>query len=116
MWTSPDFAYFTGGRVTDTSGRRCMSSRDRGHLTRGSAMDLGRYLVDAVVLEHRSYRDVAKAHGVSKSLVAKLVSRFREGGYEAVAPRSRAPHRTPHRTSDDLEDRIMTLRKLLADA
>lgn len=30
-------------------------------------MELGRYLVDAVVLEGRSYRDVAAAHGVSKS-------------------------------------------------
>lgn len=30
-------------------------------------MDLARYLVDAVVLEGRSYREVALAHGVSKS-------------------------------------------------
>ena len=30
-------------------------------------MDLARYVVDAVVLEGRSYRDVAQAHGVSKS-------------------------------------------------
>jgi transposase InsO family protein len=78
-------------------------------------MDLGRYLVDAVVLEGRSYRDVAKAHGVSKSLVAKLVKRFREGGYERVVKRSRAPNRTPHRTSAEMEDRIVALRKLLAD-
>lgn len=78
-------------------------------------MDLGRYLVDAVVLEGRSYRDVAKAHGVSKSLVAKLVKRFREGGYEGVVKRSRAPNRTPHRTSAEMEDRIVALRKLLAD-
>lgn len=55
-------------------------------------MDLARYLVlvDAVVLEKRSYRDVAAAHGVSKSWVATLVARFREGGYEASAPRSKA--------------------------
>lgn len=33
----------------------------------GVHMDLGWYLVDAVVLEHRNYRDVAKAHDVSKS-------------------------------------------------
>jgi transposase-like protein len=79
-------------------------------------MDLGRYLVDAVVLEGRSYRDVAKAHGVSNSLVGKLVTRFRQGGYEAVAKRSRAPNTTPHRTSADMEDRIVALRKLLSDA
>jgi hypothetical protein len=30
-------------------------------------MDLARYVVDAVVLEGRTYREVATAHGVSKS-------------------------------------------------
>jgi transposase-like protein len=61
-------------------------------------MDLARYVVDAVVLEGRSYREVARAHGVSKSYVGKLVGRFRDGGYEAIAPRSRAPGHVPHRT------------------
>lgn len=79
-------------------------------------MDLGRYLVDAVVLEGRSYREVARAHGVSKSLVGKLVARYRSGGYDAIAPRSKAPHRTPHRTPPAVEDRIVALRKELADA
>ena len=50
-------------------------------------MELARYVVDAVVLEGRSYREVARAHGVSKSWVAKLVRRYREGGYEAIRPR-----------------------------
>lgn len=79
-------------------------------------MDLGRYLVNAVVLEGRSYRDVARAYGVSKSLVGKLVARYRQGGYEAIAPRSRAPQHTPHRTSDDVEDRVVALRKKLTEA
>ena len=43
-------------------------------------MDLARYVVEAVVLEGRSCREVARAHGVSKSWVAKLVGRFRVGG------------------------------------
>ena len=78
-------------------------------------MDLARYVVDAVALEGRSYRDVARAHGVSKSWVGKIVGRFREGGYEAIGPRSRAPERIPHRTPDELEDEIVALRKELAD-
>jgi Homeodomain-like domain-containing protein len=53
----------------------------------GSAMDLARYMVNAVVLEGRSYREVARAHGVSKSWVGKVVGRFREGGYDAIGPR-----------------------------
>jgi transposase InsO family protein len=78
-------------------------------------MDLARYLVDAVVLEGRSYREVAEAHGVSKSYVGKLVARYREGGYEALVPRSRAPRRIPHRTPDRLEDEICALRKELTE-
>jgi transposase InsO family protein len=78
-------------------------------------MDLARYVVDAVVLEGRSCREVARAHGVSKSWVAKLVGRYREGGYSAIGPRSRAPNRIPHRTPDELEEEIVALRKELSD-
>lgn len=78
-------------------------------------MQLARYVVEAVLTEGRSYREVAKAHGVSKSWVGKVVARYREGGPEALRPRSRAPHRIPHRTAAELEDRIVALRKELGD-
>jgi transposase InsO family protein len=78
-------------------------------------MDLARYVVDAAVLEGRSYREVARAHGVSKSWVGKLVGRFRAGGYEAIEPRSRAARTIAHRTSDELEDEIVGLRKELTE-
>ncbi len=78
-------------------------------------MELARYLVDAVVVEKRSYRDVAAAHGVSKSWVATLVARFRGGGYEAIAPRSRAARRVANRSSDELEDRVVRIRKELSE-
>ncbi|MGH3923874.1 MAG: IS481 family transposase [Pseudonocardiaceae bacterium] len=76
-------------------------------------MDLARYVVDAVVVEGRSYREVARAHGVSKSWVGKLVGRFRGGGYEAIVPRSRAARTIPHRTAAAVEDEIVRLRKEL---
>jgi transposase InsO family protein len=78
-------------------------------------MDLARYVVEAVLLEGRSYREVARAHGLSKSWVAKLIGRFREGGYAATQPRSRAPMNLPHRTCPELEDEIVGLRKELSD-
>ncbi len=78
-------------------------------------MDLARYVVEAVVLEGRSCREVARAHGVSKSWVAKLVGRYREGGYGAIVPRSRRPKRIPDRTPPELEDEIVALRKELQD-
>jgi transposase len=77
-------------------------------------MDLARYVVDAVVLEGRSYREVARAHGVQE-LGGKDVGRFREGGYEAIAPRSRAARTIPHRTPAELEDQIVKFRKELTD-
>jgi transposase-like protein len=72
-------------------------------------------VAEAVIREGRSYREVAAAHGVSKSWVAKMVARYREGGYEALRPRSKAPHRIAHRTSSDVGDRIVLLRKQLTD-
>ena len=78
-------------------------------------MQLSRYVVDAVVLEGRSVREVASAHGISKSWVGELVRRFRRGGYPAIEPRSRAPHHSPHRVSAALEDEIVAWRKKLAD-
>ena len=78
-------------------------------------MDLARYVVEAVLREGRSYREVARAHGVSKSWVAVLVGRYRVGGDEGLEPRSKAPRCIPHRTSAELEDHIVVLRKELAD-
>jgi transposase InsO family protein len=78
-------------------------------------LDLARYLVDAVVSEKRSCREVARAHGVSKSWVAKLVARYRDGGYDAIAPRSKAARRVANRSSGELEERVVRLRKELAE-
>ena len=77
---------------------------------------LARYLVEAVIREGRSYREVARTHGVSKSWVAKLVRRYRAEGDTGLTPRSKAPRHTPHKTSSELEDRIVVLRKQLLDA
>ncbi|MHB1340489.1 MAG: integrase core domain-containing protein [Coriobacteriia bacterium] len=79
-------------------------------------MDLAHYVIEAVLVEGRSYREVARALGVSKSWVCKVVGRFREGGYEALPPRSRAPVHVPHRTPVDIEERIVALRRELVAA
>lgn len=78
-------------------------------------MELARFVVDAVVVERRSYRDVARAHGVSKSWVAQLVARYRVGGYDAIAARSKAATRVANRSCEELEDRIVRWRKELVD-
>lgn len=78
-------------------------------------MDLGRYVVEAVVLEGRSYREVAQALGVSKSWVAKIVGRYRAGGEGAIRPRPKTAHHIPHRTPVELEDEILRIRKQLTE-
>lgn len=78
-------------------------------------MDLARYVVDAVVLEGRSMREVARSYGVSKSWVSVLVGRYRAGGAGALVPRSRRPRSSPTRTPEALEDEIVELRKRLSE-
>ncbi|MDE3031956.1 MAG: IS481 family transposase [Acidobacteriota bacterium] len=72
-------------------------------------------VVDAVLLEGRSVREVAASFGVSKSFVAKMVGRFREGGTEALEPHSRAHRHDPQKSPPAMEERIVSLRKELAD-
>lgn len=79
-------------------------------------MGLARYVVDAVVLEGRSPRQLARQHGISKSWIYELVARYRAGGYAALEPRSRRPHSCAHRTSPELETAIVALRTELAGA
>ena len=76
---------------------------------------LARYVVDAVVLEGRGVREVARAHGVSKSWVSVLVARYRSGGYEALEPRSRRANTRANRTPDEVEDAIVRIRKDLSE-
>ena len=79
-------------------------------------MGLERYLVDAVVLERRSPRELARLHGISKSWVYQLLARYRDGGYPALAPRSRRPRSCSHQVSPELQAAIVQLRHDLADA
>ena len=52
---------------------------------------------------------------MSKSWVAELVARYREGGYEAVATKSKAAKKVANRTRDEVEDTIVRLRKELTE-
>lgn len=79
-------------------------------------MGLARYVVDAVVLEGRSPTEIARLHGISRSWLYQLLRRFQEGGYAALAPRSRRPHSCSHRTPLELEVAIVELRAELAAA
>src|SRR2546421_4641701 len=73
-------------------------------------MGMARYVVDAVLLEGRSAREVARAHGISKTWIYELIARFRAGGYEALEPRSKRPRSCSHQTPDHVVQAIVALR------
>jgi len=72
-----------------------------------------RYLVEAHLSEGRSVAELAKAHDVHRSWIYKLLARYREGGYEALEPRSRAPRSSPNRTPEEVVGAIVSLREQL---
>jgi transposase InsO family protein len=78
-------------------------------------VDLARFVVRAVLVEKGSVREVALAHGISKSWLYELCARYREGGDQGLVPGSRRPHSSPSRTPDALEDEIVGLRKQLVE-
>jgi transposase InsO family protein len=76
-------------------------------------MGMARYVVDAVLLEGRGVREVAAAHGISRSWIYELIGRFRAGGYEALDARSHRPRSCPHETPPAVVQRIVELRSEL---
>ena len=79
-------------------------------------MGLGRYMVDAVVLEGRSPTELARSHGISRSWIYELVARYRQGGYPALEARSRRPRSCSHQVSPEVEAAIKQLRRELTEA
>ena len=73
-------------------------------------MVLGRYVVDAIVLEGRAPSELAREYGISRSWIYELVERYRTGGYPALEPRSRRPRSCAHQTPPKVERAILKLR------
>jgi len=79
-------------------------------------MGLGRYVVDAIVLEGRSPSELAKSHDISRSWVYELLARYRAGGYAALEPRSRRPRSCAHQVPPRVEAAVLRLRHELSAA
>jgi transposase InsO family protein len=77
---------------------------------------LGRYIVDAVVIEHRSPTQLARDHKISKRWIFKLLRRFKEGGYASLEPRSRRPKSCSHQVETKVQELIVKLRAELTAA
>ena len=79
-------------------------------------MGVERYVVEAVLLEGRTRREVARSAGISKAWVDKLVERYRQGGLDALTRRSRRPRSCPHAAPADVQAAILELRHELGAA
>lgn len=79
-------------------------------------MDVGRYLVEAHLREGRPVAELARAHGVHRSWLYKLLARYRIEGDAGLAPRSRRPRSSPSAMPIEIADEIVALRtRLLAE-
>ena len=72
-----------------------------------------RLLVRRVRVEGMPVAHVAKAIGISRQCAHRWVSRFDTEGDAGLEDRSSRPHRTPTRTSAEVEERVVTARRVL---
>ena len=76
-------------------------------------MDLGRFLVEAVVLGGAKPSQLIRTHPISESWLFRLLARYRAGGPEALQPRSRRPKSSPRQTPPQVRQAIVELRTQL---
>ena len=78
-------------------------------------MDKARFLIETHLRTGKAIGELAKAHGIHRSWLYKLLARYRREGPAGLQARSKRPHRSPARISDGWADEIVSLRKSLAD-
>ena len=78
-------------------------------------MDVAGYVINAVLVEGKSVKEVCEAHDVSRSWLYELIARYRELGDEGLKARSKRPRTSPSRVSPAIEEEIVALRKELID-
>ena len=73
-------------------------------------MSKHRVAVLKVVSKQLSITAAAAEYGMSRQHLHRLLGRYRDGGLEALEPRSRRPRTNPGRTPDQVRERIIALR------
>ena len=76
-------------------------------------MSKPRVIVLSVVQQRLCVSEVAVRFGVSRQWVHVLLARYRDGGLDAVEPRSHRPHTNPQQTTPELAERIVAVRREL---
>jgi transposase InsO family protein len=76
-------------------------------------MSRARVAVLQVVSKQLTVTAAAAEHGYSRRHLHRLLARYREGGLDALEPRSRRPKSTPIATSEEVRGRVIELRQQL---
>jgi transposase InsO family protein len=76
-------------------------------------MSKPRVIVLSVVQQRLSISEAAARFGVSRQWVHVLLARYRDGGLDAVEPRSHRPRSNPQQTAPELAARIVAIRREL---
>src|SRR5207237_1235949 len=77
-------------------------------------MDLAGYVINAVLVEGRSVKEVCEAHDISRSWLYELIARYLQLGDDGLKPQSKRPRSSPTRVPPAIEDEIIALRKELS--
>jgi transposase InsO family protein len=78
-------------------------------------VDKGRFLIETHLRTRKPLAELAKAHGVHRSWLYKLLARYRREGLAGLEPRSKRPHRSPTRIADRFGDEVVAMRKELSE-
>jgi transposase InsO family protein len=73
-------------------------------------MSRARVAVLQVESKQLSVTAAAAEHGISRRQLQRLLARYRDGGLDALEPRSRRPKTNPHAIADEVRARIVELR------
>jgi len=76
-------------------------------------MSRTRLAVLQVVAKQLTVTGAAAEYGISRRHLHRLLARYREGGLDALEPRSRAPRTNPARTPQEIRERVIELRQRL---
>jgi len=63
-----------------------------------------------VISKELTVTAAADQYGYSRQHLHRLLARYRDGGIDAVEPRSRAPRSSPHRVSEQIRDLVIATR------
>ena len=81
-----------------------------------ASADKNRVIVVAVIEGGLSVSEAARRFGVTRQWVHRLLARYREGGLDALEPRSRVPRSSPSAVPEPLRETVIAMRdSLVAD-